>query len=705
MSLTDPPQVVDCSIIPVFQVPNEGDVSSLDVNDEENVVREFIKEYSASHPESSGLKAATKAASDAWKLMSIEEKEKYTRRAREVWDNYLSTTPARIPKPRKQTKLVTRCSPGRLFNVLQRLSSEQKDAVKSMGFGSLLGLRCRTLRRSLCLWLLERFNTTRRSLEICGERIPLSPRDVEHVMGLAACGKDVVNSGPDDLIADLRYIYNATNRGISVRLLEERLAAPEAGDDFKRSFILYALGTLLSPTARLDVSPSFLHFLINMDAVHQYNWGKFLLDRLVREVSRFRQGKQRAVGGCLLFLQLFYYESISIEGAGSSAPVVIPCLSSWGEEEITEREKRERELGGYGCGEVISREGCHDMESLEYRIQVEGLSGGKMSMGVEHNPVFEQERTQAKIFYQRFGIVNCTADEEQMNEDFSMEEDIRVKRKHEASDRPRVTMSIRICLSPPCYIKYQILVITLRPFISNLVSSFGNHKPLKAVTLGALSSPRTRAFSHKRICVVNFPKSKGIMCGDMEEIVEPDGRPCYNKEYGCSKTVDYTRKNDHEEKCTHAPCACPLPACNFVGSSEQLSLHFSSKHWDSRRRFRYNTPLSVSLGMNEQFLVLQAEEDGILFLLNKSVENIGNIAMITCIAPSSSKVYYLYDLVSGKGMSSLRLKSLTENFPGRVEGFPPMDFLLIPFRFLGPSGEINLEVCIWKSTELGSDCP
>lgn len=31
----------------------------------------------------------------------------------------------------------------------------------------------------------------------------------------------------------------------------------------------------------------------------------------------------------------------------------VPCLSSWGEDEITEREKRERELGGYGCGEVL----------------------------------------------------------------------------------------------------------------------------------------------------------------------------------------------------------------------------------------------------------------------------------------------------------------------------------------------------------------
>ncbi|KAH7850825.1 hypothetical protein Vadar_003433 [Vaccinium darrowii] len=62
---------------------------------------EFIKECSASHPESSGLKAATKAASDAWKSMSVEEKSKYTRRAREVWDDYLSAAPSCVPKPRR----------------------------------------------------------------------------------------------------------------------------------------------------------------------------------------------------------------------------------------------------------------------------------------------------------------------------------------------------------------------------------------------------------------------------------------------------------------------------------------------------------------------------------------------------------------------------------------------------------------------------
>ncbi|KAL6512920.1 hypothetical protein OROHE_019710 [Orobanche hederae] len=574
--------------------------------------REFIKEYTASHPESSGLKVATKAASDAWKLMSPEEKAKYTNRAREVWDKYLSNTPARIPKPRRQTKLVTRCSPGRLLNVLQRLTSDQKAAVKSMGFGSILNLRCRTLRRSLCLWLLENFNTVRRSLEICGERVPLTPRDVELVMGLASSGKDVVNSGPDELIAELRKKYNATNRGISVRLLEERLAVPESGEDFQRSFLLYVLGTLICPTARLDVSPSFLHFLTNMDVVHQYNWGKFLLDRLVREVARYRQGKQRAVGGCLLFLELFYYESVAVGEPSELYPAIFPCLASWGEEEISEREKQERELGGYGCGEVVCKERGLGMGMLGYRTQPDSIHSSIMLPEVEDYSLLEQ--------------VGYQAGEDQVNGAMITAEDN-------------------------------------MPIGSNDANS---------------------------------------ICIDIE-VADPVRAPCRNAQYGCTQIVDYTRRKDHEDACTCSPCACPLHTCHFVGSTAQLSEHFSSNHWDSGRRFQYNSPLLVTLNKNEAFLVLQAEKDGILFLLNKGTESIGHTVMITCISPGSSKEQYLYDVVSERGNSCLRLKSYTNNFPGRVEGSPPVDFLLVPYGFSNSRGELDLEMCIWNSTDIGAD--
>ena len=201
-------------------------------------------------------------------------------------------------------------------------------------------------------------------------------------------------------------------------------------------------------------------------------------------------------------------------------------------------------------------------------------------------------------------------------------------------------------------------------------------------------------------------KNVVVVCGDIEVVVESVRKACQNVEYGCKETLDYTKKNEHEESCMYSPCSCPLQDCDFVGSSEQLSLHFSSKHWDSGRRFRYNCPQAISMAMNESFVVLQAEEDGVLFLLNRGIETIGNTVMVTCIRPCSSKEKFLYDLVSGRGISSLRLKSLTQNFPGRVEGFPPVDFLLIPFQFVDTtSGQLNVEICIWNSAELGLDCP
>lgn len=202
-----------------------------------------------------------------------------------------------------------------------------------------------------------------------------------------------------------------------------------------------------------------------------------------------------------------------------------------------------------------------------------------------------------------------------------------------------------------------------------------------------------------------FVRNKDIVCGEIELVVESVRKQCRNRDYGCDEIVDYMKNNDHEETCIYGPCSCPLPNCNFVSSSEQLSLHFSSKHWDSGRRFRYNTPLAVSLGINEEFLVLQAEEDGALFLLNKATESIGNTVMITSIRPISSEERFAYNLVSGRGNSSLRFKSVTENFPGRVEGFPKMDFLLVPFCFFTSSGQLNLEVCIQNTTELTADCP
>lgn len=193
-------------------------------------------------------------------------------------------------------------------------------------------------------------------------------------------------------------------------------------------------------------------------------------------------------------------------------------------------------------------------------------------------------------------------------------------------------------------------------------------------------------------------EEENVESDEIEDVVDS-----VSTDYTCLQTSDYTKTNDHGETSFYGQCACPLRDCDFIGSTDQLSLHFSGKHWDSGRRFRYNSPLPISIGTDENVIVLQAEEDGILFLLNRGTESIGHSIMVTRVAPNTSKERFLYDVVSARGTSSLRLNSCTQNFPGRVESFSQVDFLVVPFGYCSSSGQLNLEVCIWSSKEVGVD--
>ncbi|XP_010278748.1 PREDICTED: uncharacterized protein LOC104612845 isoform X3 [Nelumbo nucifera] len=361
--------------------------------------RDFIKSYKADHPEIHGLRSATMAAAEAWKAMSLEEKSSYNNQAKDAWEQYKSKTP-RPPSPPKSKReiLQTRCSPGRFLSVLKKLTVEQKVAVENVGFGSLLGIRCETLRRGLCQWLLERFDPARCCLHIDGKRIYITVRDVELVMGLPSSGHKVVTSGPDGAIAEMRRYYSAApddggnssiSTGISLGLLEKQLETQEAGDEFKRSFALFALGTILCPTAKGEASPKFLHSLRKTDDIPKYNWAQFVLDRLLRETSRFHQGKQRAVGGCLLFLKFFFYEHTTIGGPSTFVPNLnVPRLLAWGEMEISERERKYREIGGYDFAEVVV-EMDMGIQGPGQTSQEDIIPTGTADVGVRRHPTPE----------------------------------------------------------------------------------------------------------------------------------------------------------------------------------------------------------------------------------------------------------------------------------------------------------------------------
>ncbi|KAJ8631064.1 hypothetical protein MRB53_024387 [Persea americana] len=185
-------------------------------------------------------------------------------------------------------------------------------------------------------------------------------------------------------------------------------------------------------------------------------------------------------------------------------------------------------------------------------------------------------------------------------------------------------------------------------------------------------------------------------CLAIEKVVESIKTSCRNARYGCKEEVGYTHRTSHEETCIYSPCSCPISGCTFLGSSEQLSLHFSSMHWASATRFRYNCPFLVSFDKSEPFIILQSE-DGHLFLLYNSKETIGNAISVTSIGPRSPVGGFSYDLITRDGGRTLRLQSFTKSLLRRMETSPSIDFLLVPNGFHSCSEQPKMEVCIWST--------
>ncbi|KAA8530633.1 hypothetical protein F0562_005433 [Nyssa sinensis] len=200
-------------------------------------------------------------------------------------------------------------------------------------------------------------------------------------------------------------------------------------------------------------------------------------------------------------------------------------------------------------------------------------------------------------------------------------------------------------------------------------------------------------------CPSCFRPTGYIRCRAIEKVLESVKVRCSNVKYGCKQTLSYSKKLGHEETCMYAPCSCPLPDCDFVGSSMHLSLHFRTKHPNSANHFYYDRLFPISLEMGQKQLILQEQSEGIIFILNNGAERIGNVVNVSCIGPTALKRGFSYDLMARHEGSSVMLQSFTEFVPSWIEHHPQKVFLLVPSDFIGSRRQLNLELCIRRHHE------
>lgn len=196
---------------------------------------------------------------------------------------------------------------------VEKLTNDQRTAIKKVGFGNLLEMPVQTLNKNLLVELMERWNCDKHAFMLLPGEITITLMDVALILGLRVTGDSVVLK-EDEPFSDLEKEYGATisNRKITVSSIEDKLESigEIANDNFVRAFLLFTFGTLLFPNSNGKVDSRYLSLLKDLDNVQQLNWGVAVLEDIIMWLSKKKEMNVQYVGSCLIFLQVSFFNSL-----------------------------------------------------------------------------------------------------------------------------------------------------------------------------------------------------------------------------------------------------------------------------------------------------------------------------------------------------------------------------------------------------------
>lgn len=106
-------------------------------------------------------------------------------------------------------------------------------------------------------------------------------------------------------------MFSATSRGINIKKLAEILQNSKAANGrFKVTFMMFTVCTVLCPPGRMHISSGFLFSVKDVNCTQKRNWATFCFDRLLQGITRFKEENLAYVGGCILYLEMLFFNSV-----------------------------------------------------------------------------------------------------------------------------------------------------------------------------------------------------------------------------------------------------------------------------------------------------------------------------------------------------------------------------------------------------------
>ncbi|CAN6181019.1 unnamed protein product [Urochloa humidicola] len=244
---------------------------------------------------------------------------------------------------------------------MSNFNDEQKNAITTVGFGSLLKLKELEIRRELCKEIADSFDMASEQFNIGGYNLTLCIEDVNNILDLPSQG-DEIKHPPRRQVPNLFDKTKGTDSSkITSSDLKNYLKNDGSyGDEFIRKFVLYTIGFYLCPTLQPYVKSDYLSLVEDVNNIKNINWSSLVLNDLIASIKEYKGVKAANLKGNLALLQVWYWEKVSISHIyptlhhpGREKPL----MQYWDENRAKERCRLARKHR-FGEGEIV-----HDIAS------------------------------------------------------------------------------------------------------------------------------------------------------------------------------------------------------------------------------------------------------------------------------------------------------------------------------------------------------
>uniref|UniRef100_A0A0E0KFJ2 Uncharacterized protein n=1 Tax=Oryza punctata TaxID=4537 RepID=A0A0E0KFJ2_ORYPU len=186
--------------------------------------------------------------------------------ARNVQSNKQITSKGDTKKRRRiesETKPVVdfRCIPSPMSSVIASLSNDQNNFVCNAGFKSLLNMQACNVPKYMTLWLIDKVNYPRCTMEVGGKSIEIKPL-VRKVIG--ALDRHIPVELSKEMDTRLNYKFSEDGRGLRVCEAISRMLKKDNEAEFTISFMMVTLAIFLAPGTTLSVNRDYLTTISNV---------------------------------------------------------------------------------------------------------------------------------------------------------------------------------------------------------------------------------------------------------------------------------------------------------------------------------------------------------------------------------------------------------------------------------------------------------